>query len=84
MKFSERNTLIDTATQRFKSLHDSFTRGTKILTDDEWNEYISSMDKVAGDYRDTNISGITGAICMAFLDDTEMVQKKLRGNDYGH
>jgi hypothetical protein len=38
------------------------------------------MDKIANDYKGTNLEQIAGAMCMTFLNDTEMIQKKLKAH----
>lgn len=80
MTFSERNDLIDDMLCKFKVLHDKFTSSTKILEDAEWKEYINSMDAVCEKHKGTNLETIVWKLCQAFLDDTEVVQKKLRGS----
>lgn len=77
MTFKERNTLIDDAIVRYKVIHDRYTSSTRILTDDEWRRYINEMDTVAEEFKLTNMTCLSWALCQAFLDDTELMQKKL-------
>jgi hypothetical protein len=60
--------------------HLRYTQNFDSLTDKEWEEYIQSMDKIANDYKGTNLEQIAGAMCMTFLNDTEMIQKKLKAH----
>jgi hypothetical protein len=78
MKFSERNEILSTIVNRFKNIHDKYTCSALLLTDDQWETYLHEMDSVAIEYKDSNMSDFTGKICMAYLDDTEIVQKKLK------
>lgn len=77
MTFPQRNDLIDEMLVKYKMLHDKYSNNIRILTDEEWKEYIDSMDSVANQYKDSKIIDISGKLCMLFLDDTEMIQKKL-------
>jgi hypothetical protein len=79
MTFAERNNHIAEMLGKFSELHSRFTSSTKILSDDEWSEYIHSMDEVCGEYKSTNMADISWKLCQAFLDDTEIAQKKLKG-----
>lgn len=78
MTFSERNQLIQDALMRYKALHDIYTSSSKQLTDEQWEKYITQMEHTSEKYRDTNIYDLVGRLQMAFLDDTEYVQKRLR------
>ena len=71
-----RNKLIDDALIKYKVCHDKHFPNGRSLTDDEWQTYINEMDAIAEGYKKTNIAGLTGELCMAFLNDTEMVHKK--------
>ena len=77
MTFPQRNELIDEMLVKYKMLHDKYSNNKRILTDEEWKEYVDSMDSVANQYKDSKIINISGKLCMLFLDDTEMIQKKL-------
>ena len=83
MTFNQRNEYIDDAIRQFKTLHDKYTGSSAILKDDEWETYINGMDAVAGMYKGTNLEDIIGRLCMTFLDDTELVQKKLKETEKG-
>ena len=78
MKFSERNDILSTIVSRFSKVHDRYTCNALILTDKQWETYLHEMDSIANEYKDSNMSDFTGKICMAYLDDTEIVQKKLK------
>lgn len=80
MTFSERNEYIDDEVRQFKTLHHKYTGGKGILTDSEWKAYIGGMDAIRELYLNTNLEETIGKLCQIFLDDTEMVQKKLKGN----
>lgn len=71
-----RNRLIDDALINYKGCHDRHFPVGRGLTDSEWEEYIAEMDIIAATYRDSNISELSGKLCMAFLDDVEYVDKK--------
>lgn len=77
MTFNERNEYIDDAIKQFKALHDKYTSGLDILTDEQWKTYIDEMYAIEKLYLNSNLEGIMGRLCQAFLDDTELVQKKL-------
>lgn len=78
MKFSERNEILSTIIGRYQTEHDKYTNNARILTDKEWEEYVYSMDCIADEYKNTNMGEFSGKVCMAYLEDTEMVQKKLK------
>jgi hypothetical protein len=79
MTFNERNNIIDEIVGKFKSLHDKYTSGTRQLSDDEWNNYVHDMDAICEGYKHSNLAEITWKLCQSFLDDTEIIQKKLKG-----
>lgn len=79
MTFSERNQIIKNAMQYFEQLHEKYTSSVQLLTDEEWENYIKEMDSFLEAHKGSNLEGILWKLCQAFLDDTEMVQKKLRG-----
>lgn len=79
MTFSERNQIIRDITEHFEGLHDRYTSSVQLLTDEEWENYIKEMDNFLEAHKGSNLEGILWKLCQAFLDDTEMVQKKLRG-----
>lgn len=79
MTFSERNQIIRNAMQYFEQLHEKYTSSVQLLTDQEWENYIKEMDNFLKAHKGSNLEGILWKLCQAFLDDTEMVQKKLRG-----
>lgn len=78
MKFSERNDILSTIVKRYQTEHDKYTNNARILTDEEWEDYIHTMDSIADEYKDSNMSDFSGKVCMAYLEDTEIVQKKLK------
>ena len=79
MTFSERNQIIRNAMQYFEQLHEKYTSSVQLLTDLEWENYIREMDSFLEAHKGSNLEEILWKLCQAFLDDTEMVQKKLRG-----
>lgn len=79
MTFSERNQIIRNAMQYFEQLHEKYTSSVQLLTDEEWENYIKEMDNFLEAHKGSNLEEILWRLCQAFLDDTEMVQKKLRG-----
>lgn len=78
MTFEERNKIIRTLTSDFQQIHDRFTSTTRILTDSEWEEYIESMNAKLNKYKNTNLYDVLANLWMAFLNDTEYVQKELK------
>lgn len=78
MTFKERHKLIDDAWNQYRTLHLRFTTGIKVLSDEEWKNYINSMDAIREMYIDSPIADLSGKLCQAFLDDTEYVQKRLK------
>jgi hypothetical protein len=78
MTFNERNEHIQDAMTRLKMLHDIYTSSTRLLSDEQWNKYIDSMDAVTAEYKNTNMYDTINRISQALLDDTEMVFKKLK------
>ena len=81
MTFNERNSLIEKIITEYKTLHDKYTSSKKVLSDPEWETYIHSMDAIMNEYRGTNLDLLAGKLNQAFLDDTELVQKKLKENE---
>ena len=78
MTFTERNQIIQNLIADFQQIHDRFTSTSRILTDSEWEEYIESMNAKLNKYKNTNLYDVLANLWMAFLNDTEDVQKKLR------
>ena len=78
MKFSERNEILKGIVERCGAIHAKYTSTAKELTEGDWSKYISLMDDIAGEYKETSIADFAGQICMAYLNDTELVQKKLK------
>ena len=78
MTFTERNQIIQNLIADFQQIHDRYTSTSRILTDSEWEEYIESMDAKLNKYKNTNLYDVLANLWMAFLNDTEDVQRKLR------
>ena len=78
MTFTERNQIIQNLIDEFQQIHDRYTSTSRILTDSEWEEYIESMNAKLNKYKNTNLYDVLANLWMAFLNDTEDVQKKLR------
>lgn len=78
MTFLERNKLITELLNDFQAEHDKYTSSTRILTDEEWEQYIHSMELRLHKLKKTNLHKFAEELWMAFLNDTEDVQKKLR------
>lgn len=78
MTFQERNDYVIQILADFKVLHDKYTSSTALLSDNEWETYINSMENVTSKYKNTNLFDFVGDLQMAFLDDTEKIQKKLK------
>lgn len=78
MNFRERNNLINDMLVKYRELHNKYTIGKRILEDPDWEDYIHSMDDICAEHKGTNLELLAGKLCMAFLDDTEYVQKKLK------
>lgn len=78
MTFAERNEMLKGIVDRCAAQHAQYTSGKHLLTDEEWSTYIHKMDEIAAEFVDTNMADFVGAICMAYLNDTELVQKKLK------
>lgn len=75
MKVPERNKLISDCVSEYQKIHDDyFPRGSP-LNDEQWEECIHKMDEVSAKYKE-DIPNISGALCMAFLDDIEEYHKK--------
>lgn len=70
MKVPERNRLIAECVHEVQKIHDEFFPRGKPLEDSEWSECIAKMDEVLAEYR-KEIPNISGAVCMAYLDDIE-------------
>lgn len=80
MKFSERNLLIKEVNNRFAAEHDKYTCSVRILNEEEWNDYVHAMDSISNEFRGGHMEKIVSDLCMAYLDDTEEIQKKLKGS----
>lgn len=78
MTYEERNNTIKDLMTEFQQIHDRYTSTSRILTDSEWEEYIESMNAKLNKYKNTNLYDVLANLWMAFLNDTEDVQKKLR------
>ena len=74
MKVPERNKLISDCVSEYQKIHDDyFPRGSP-LNDKQWEECIHKMDEISEKYK--KIPNISGALCMAYLDDIEEYHKK--------
>ena len=71
----ERNNLIDKAIVEYKICHDKYFPNGRALTDDEWTNFINKMDSIAEKYKNTSIELLSGKLCMAFLDDMEIIHR---------
>lgn len=78
MTFTERNKTISELLNDFQAMHEKYTSSTKIMTEEEWTEYINTMTARVDGFKRTNLYNIASALWMAFLDDTEYVQKELK------
>lgn len=78
MTFTERNKTISELLNDFQAMHEKYTSSTKIMTEEEWTEYVSTMTARVDGFKRTNLYNIASALWMAFLDDTEYVQKELK------
>lgn len=78
MTFEERNNIILNEISKIKVIHDKYTSSSRILTDDEWKQYIDSMLIIPESHRETNLEDFVGELVMTFLNDTERMQKKLK------
>ena len=79
MTFTERNEILQQINKSYSDIHDKYTSKVSILTDEEWKSYIAEMDAVANEYKSKDMfKDFSGKLCMAYLDDTEYVQKRLR------
>ena len=78
MTFEERNKIVLETIAKVQTIHDKYTSSLKILSDQEWKQYIDSMSLIPNPYRDTNLEDLIGDLVMVFLNDTERMQKKLR------
>ena len=78
MTFEERNNIILNEISKIKVIHDKYTSSSRILTDDEWKQYIDSMLIIPESHRETNLEDFIGELVITFLNDTERMQKKLR------
>lgn len=81
MTFGDRNKFIEKVMTELKVLHDRYTSSTKLLSDPEWETYIHSMDAIVEPYKGTNLERVMWRLNQTFLDDTELVQKKLKENE---
>lgn len=75
MKVQERNNLIAECVSRLQEVHDKYFPRGKPLDDTEYEKCIKDMDAVALEYKKT-IPNISGAICMAYLDDIQEYHEK--------
>lgn len=78
MTYEERNNTVLKTIAKIKTIHDQYTSSSKLLSDEEWQNYIDDMDAIPDNFRGTNLQDFIGELVMVFLDDTERMQKKLR------
>ena len=76
MTIEQRNDQIDQMLVDYKICHDKHFPKRRPLTDDEWVNTVTEMDAVANKYKDTTIVSLSDKICLAFLDDIELTDKK--------
>lgn len=79
MTYEERNNMVLDTIATIKAVHDNYTSSSKILGDDEWQQYIDDMMLIPERFKNTNLQDFVGELVMTFLNDTERMQKKLRG-----
>ena len=79
MTFQERNDMVEKTMTKIKNIHDQHTSSSKVLNDEEWEAYINSMWAIPESFKGTNLQDFIGELVMTFCNDTERMQKKLRG-----
>lgn len=79
MTFQERNDMVEKTMTKIKNIHDQYTSSSKVLNDEEWEAYINSMWAIPESFKGTNLQDFIGELVMTFCNDTERMQKKLRG-----
>ena len=75
MNVLERNTMIADCVKEFQEVHDMYFPRGKPLEDEQWQSCIDKMDAIAAKYK-KEIPNISGALCMAYLNDIEEYHKK--------
>lgn len=82
MTYKERNSKvvepINKLIDEFKAIHDKYTSSSKVLSNEEWEEYVYTMSVKTNDLQGTTLFGIANELWMYFLNDTEYVQKELK------
>lgn len=78
MTFEERNMILQKINEKYAAIHDKYTFKARILSDAEWDDYIAKMNEISAEYKGTSMDEFSGAICMAYLNDTELMQKKIK------
>lgn len=78
MTYEERNKIVLKTIAEIKELHDRYTSSSKILNDEEWEDYINNMWTIPEEFKGTNLQDFTGELVMTFCNDTERMQRKLR------
>lgn len=78
MTFTERNQIIQNLIADFQQIHDRYTSTSRILSDTEWDSYVNSMEAKLNPLKGTNLYEVAANLWMAFLNDTEYVQKELK------
>lgn len=78
MTFKQRNENLSAIFSRYQVEHDKYTSSNHIMTDEEWKSYMDSMNAIADEYKNGNMDEFSGGVMMAFINDTEVVQKRLK------
>lgn len=79
MTYEQRNNMVQETITKIKNIHDQYTSSSKVLNDEEWEAYINSMWAIPESFKGTNLQDFIGELVMTFCNDTERMQKKLRG-----
>lgn len=78
MTFEERNNMVIDTVSKMQKIHSRYTSSSKILTDNEWHEYIDTMMLISETFKKSNLEDFIGELAVCFLNDTERMQKKLK------
>lgn len=78
MTYEERNEMVLQTIAKIKTIHDKYTSSSKILNDEEWEDYINNMWTIPEEFKGTNLQDFIGELVMTFCNDTERMQRKLR------
>ena len=78
MKIQERHEEVAKIFKDLQSFYEKHFPPGRNLTDEEWQEYIDGVWRIAERYKGTNLEDLAGELAMALSNDIERIDKAWR------